>query len=320
MTWLLLIVPLLALLALGVIAVRFLPLWLQAKASGVPVSILDMWMMRLRLVDPLLVVTCLIALSKAGIRVEVPDLEAHLLSGGNLGAVTEGLIRAQKAGLDMDFRRLAAIDLAGRNVRAAVENRVHPKVLLCPAGGEQGEITGVCQDGVRLGVRMRATVRTDLNRLVGGAGEETIVARIGEGIVAAIGRAASHKDILARPEVISAYLLARGLDSGTCFDILSLDVADVEVKDNIGARLQAVQAETDKKIAQARAEIRRAAAVAVQTEMRAETLASYAAVVSARAAMPFAAAAAFREANVGVRRPLPGMVNSRLRWLWRPER
>jgi len=296
---------------------RFLPLWLQAKASGVPVSFLDMCMMRLRRVDPALVTNCLIALHKAGIAVLRVDAETHLLSGGDLGAVTDALIRAHKAGLGMDFPRLAAIDLAGRNVVTAVAARVNPKVLLCPPqGAPLPALYGVCRDGIRLGVRARATVRTNLNRLVGGAGEDTIVARIGEGIVGAIGRAASHKDILARPETISEHLLQRGLDSGTCFEILSMDIADVDVVDNVGARLQGVQAETDKKIAQAHAEIRRAAAVAAQAEMKAQTLGSYASVVTARASMPLAAAAAFREANVGMSRPLSAVASSRLRWQW----
>lgn len=319
--WLVLAVPLLLGVGFAAVFARFLPLWAQAKASAVPVSLLQMWMMTLRRVDPRQLVTSLVALSKAGLHVPAADLETHLLSGGSLAAVTEALIRAHKAGLDMDFRRLAAIDLAGRDVAAAVTSRVHPKVLMCPTA-ESGlpDISGVCQDGVRLGVRARATVRTNLARLVGGAGEETIVARIGEGIVAAIGRAASHKDILARPETISEYLLRRGLDSGTCFEILSLDIADVDVKDNIGARLQAAQAETDKKIAQAQAEVRRAAAVAAHTEMQAQTVGSYAAVVAARASMPAAAAAAFRQANVGRRRPLATLLGNRLRWRWWSDR
>ena len=299
------------------VLVRFFPLWLQARASGVPVSFVDMCMMRLRRVDPVLVTNCLIALHKAGIPVQRADAETHLLSGGNLGGVTDALIRAHKAGLGMDFPRLAAIDLAGRDVLAAVSARVNPKVLLCPPQGSPlPALYGVCRDGIRLGIRARATVRTNLSRLVGGAGEDTIVARIGEGIVGAIGRAASHKEILARPETISEHLLQRGLDSGTCFEILSMDIADVEVVDNIGARLQGTQAETDKKIAQAQAEIRRAAAVAAQTEMKAQTLGSYASVVAARASMPLAAAAAFREANVGVSRPLSAVASSRLRWQW----
>ena len=295
---------------------KFFNLWLQAKATGIGVSLLDMGFMWLRHVDPTRVVQSMIALSKAGVEVTRGQLETHVLSGGNLDSVTEALISAQKASLGVDFQQLAAMDLAGRNVASAVRARVNPKVLACPSEKKEGKahISGVCQDGIRLGVRARVTVRTNLARLVGGAGEETIMARVGEGIVAAIGRAASHKDVLQRPELISQHLLAHGLDSGTCFEILSVDIADVDVLDNIGARLQSAQAETDKKIAQAHAEIRRAAAVAVQGEMHARTMDMHAAVVAARASLPLASASAFREANFGRRRAWPQTVNARLRW------
>lgn len=298
--------------------VRFFPLWLQAKASGVPVGLWDMWMMRLRKLDPEQIVQTMIALTKAGIAVEHESMEAHVLSGGHLAPVVDALISAHKAGLEVSFPQVAAIDLAGRDVRNAVVNRVNPKVLVCPPERSGLDmISGVCQDGIRLGVKARVTVRTNLARLVGGAGEQTVLARVGEGIVAAIGRTLSHKEILARPEIISEHLLSRGLDSGTFFEILSVDIADVEVMDNVGARLQAARAETDKKIAQAHAEIRRATAVAAQHEMKAETLGSYSAVVKAKAAMPLAAASAFREANVGSPRPWPALAGGRLRWQWR---
>lgn len=306
------------LLVIGSLLARFFPLWIQAKATAVPVSLLDMVSMRLRKVDPALVVQTLISLTKAGVPAATDELEAHFLSGGRLERVGGALISAHKAGLGVSFRQLAAMDLAGRDVLAAVEGRVNPRVLVCPpAKSKLAAISGVCQDGVRLGVRARITVRTNLERLVGGAGEETVLARVGEGIVAAIGRSGSHKEILARPELIAEHLLGRGLDSGTSFEILSVDIAGVDVMDNVGARLQSFQAETDKKIAQARAEIRRATAVAAQLEMRAETLDSYAGVVVAKASLPLASAAAFRESNIGIPRPWPAPRPGRLSWQWR---
>ena len=312
----LLIVLLLA--GLGVAAVvvmMFLNLWLQAKASGVPLSIPTMLMMRLRRVQPAVVLQIAITLYKAGIRVEIDDLEAHVLAGGDLPGVADALISADKADLDMDFHRLAAIDLAGRDVVAAVNARVIPTVLLCPpTGSGQAAITGVAQDGIRLAVRARVTVRTRLDKLVGGAGGDTIVARVGEGIVAAVGRAASHRNILERPETISAYLLEKGLDSGTCFEILSVDVADVDVLDNVAARLRSDQAEADKRIAQAQAEVRRAAAVAAHQEMTARTRDMESRVVAASAVEPLAVASSLAEANMGRRQPLPPSLHPRLRW------
>ena len=308
---------LVALLVAGVLLASFLPLWIQAKATAIPVSLLDMACMRLRRVDPGLVVNTLVSLTKAGIPVQRAELEAQILSGGHLERVGEALISAHKAGLNVSFHQLAAIDLAGRDVLSAVNHRVNPRVLVCPPPNSKlSVISGVCQDGVRLGVRARITVRTNLERLVGGAGEETVLARVGEGIVGAIGRAASHKEILSSPETITGHLLDRGLDSGTCFEILSVDIAGVDVMDNVGARLQSFQAETDKKIAQARAEIRRAAAVAVQQEMRAETLKSQSNVVMATATLPLASASAFRESNIGVPRPWSAPRPGRLPWQW----
>ncbi len=309
---------LVAVLVAGALLARFLPLWIQAKATDIPVSLLGMVAMRLRRVDPALVVNTMVSLTKAGIPVTSDEMEAHFLSGGHLAAVGEALISAHKAGLDVSFRQLAAMDLAGRNVLAAVNGRVNPRVLVCPPPASKlAAISGICRDGIRLGVRARITVRTNLDRLVGGAGEETVLARVGEGIVAAIGRSDSHKEILSRPEHIAEHLLGRGLDSGTYFEILSVDIAGVDVMDNAGARLQSYQAEADKKIAQARAEIRRASAVASQLEMRAETLDSYAGVVMAKASLPLASASAFRESNVGLQRPWQAPRPGRLSWQWR---
>jgi len=291
------------LLAAGVVLATFFNLWVQAKATQVPVTLLEMVAMTLRQVSPTRVVSCKISLAKAGVEVDTADLEAHVLSGGHLEAVADALIAAHKADLGMDFRRLAAIDLAGRNVVDGVHTRVTPKVIPCPPSEARTQgICGVSKDGVRLAVRARVTVRTRLDRLVGGAGEETIVARVGEGIVSAIGRAESHRDILANPDLISAHLLAKGLDGGTAFEILSVDIADVDVLDNVAARLSSAQADADKRIAQARAESRRAAAVAARQEMRARTMEMTGRVVAARSRVPLALSSAFREVNLGVTR------------------
>lgn len=304
-----------ALLVAGLVLATFLNLWIQAKATQVPITLLDMLAMTLRKINPARVVSCKISLAKAGVDVETADMEAHVLCGGNLEAVTDALIAAHKAELGMDFRRLAAIALAGRDVVDGVRTRVNPKVIPCPPAGAKAQgVCGVSKDGVRLAVRARVTVRTRLDRLVGGAGEETIVARVGEGIVAAIGHAESHRDILANPDLISAHLLAKGLDSGTAFEILSVDIADVDVLDNVAARLRSAQADADKRIAQARAEIRRTAAVAVRQEMRARTVEMTGRVVAARSRVPLALSSAFREVNLGVAQP-PGVILSpRARW------
>jgi len=310
-------------LPIVVVALTFLfffGTWIRAKSSGVEVSFLTMVGMRLRNVDPNLVINCAIMLSKAGVSFNLGELEAQLLAGGNLLAVTEAAISANKAGLDFDFRRLAAVDLAGRDVVDAVRTRVQPRTFTCPEGRSAHDvITGVCRDGVRLGVRARVTVRTDLNRLVGGAGQDTVTARVGEGIVTAIGRAASHKEILEHPEAIAKYILERGLDAGTYFEILSVDISDVDVQDNVGARLQTTQADTDKQIARARAEIRRAAAVAAHQEMEARTLRMHSRVVGAEANVPLAMASAFQEKNLGRQRPLAASLNTRIAWKWNCE-
>ncbi len=302
------------LLAIGVVAM-FANLWIQARATGIPVGLLHMLMMRLRWINPAQVVNSLIVLDKAGIAVSPEQIEAHILSGGDIDAVVDALVRAEKADLGMGFAAIAAIDLAGRDVVDAVRTHVNPKVLVCPPPNSGlSYITGVCQDGIAVAATARVTVRTRLDRLVGGAGEETITARVGEGIVTAIGSAASHKILLESPENISRQILGRGLDSNTCFEILSVDIADVNIEDNVGARLQSEQAEADKRVAQARAEIRRAAAVAVHTEMQAKTTDMQSRVVGAGAVVPRGVAAAFQEGNLGRRARLPASQNPRLPW------
>jgi len=305
-----------AMVALVVVG-TFLPLWIRVRSTGLPMGFLDMLMMKLRRVDPEQIADCLVQLHKSGIFVKSGELEAHVLAGGDILAVTEALISAHKAGFDVGFPEIAALDLAGRDVVEAVNWRVRPKVVTCPAGN--GTINGVCQDGIRLGVRVRVTLRTDLRRLVGGAGEATIVARVGEGIVAAIGRARSHKDILERPEQITEYLLGHGLDSGTCFEIVSVDVADIDVLDNVSAILQSSQAAADKRVARAKAEVRRAAAVAVHQEMQARTVEMHGRVVAARAEVPHAVASGFQEGNVGRPTPFRALVHSRMRWKFRAD-
>jgi uncharacterized protein YqfA (UPF0365 family) len=298
-----------------ILCILFFKLWINAKAAHVPLSILRMAMMRLRRVEPARILDAAIRLWKSGEATAIDDLEAHVLAGGHIEAVVEALIAAQKAGLPVDFRTVAAIDLAGRDVVDAVQARVNPKVVTVPPlGAGVNGISGVARDGIRLEARALVTVRTRLERLVGGAGEDTIVARVGEGIVAAIGRASSHRDILAEPDLISAHLLDKGLDSGTCYEILSVDIADVNVVDNVAARLKSSQAEADTRIARAQAEIRRAAAVATHQEMKARTMESRAQVMVARATVPLALASAFAEANFGVKRPLRPSLNHRLRW------
>ncbi len=299
----------------GIIFAMYFQLWLHAKASGLSISVFDMLFMRLRRVDPQMVVESLIAMSKAGLDVELDDIESHYLAGGDLDSVVNAAIRVDKAGLGINFRTLAAIDLAGRDVVDAVMTHVNPKVLVCPAPKSGVDvISGVCRDGVRLTANARVTVRTRLDRLVGGAGEETIIARVGEGIVSVIGRSDTHKTILESPELISEHILSRGLDSGTCFEILSVDIADVNVDENIGARLQSEQAMADKRVAQAKAEERRAAAVAAHTEMQARTTESKSRVEANRASVPRAVAAALGEVNIGDLKPLPPNYNARMRW------
>jgi uncharacterized protein YqfA (UPF0365 family) len=264
-----------------------LGLWISSLAAGVKVSVFNLVGMRLRRVVPARIVMPLIKATKAGIQLSVNQLEAHYLAGGNVDGVVDALIASERAGIELPFEKAAAIDLAGRNVLEAVKMSVNPKVIETP------NISAVAKDGIELLVKARVTVRTNLERLVGGAGEATIIARIGEGIVTTVGSADSHKKVLENPDDISKLVLSKGLDSGTAFEILSIDIADIDIGRNIGAQLQSLQAEADKNIAQAKAEERRAMAVAKEQEMRAH-------VVEAEAEVPKALAYALREGKLGI--------------------
>ncbi len=279
-----------------VIFFRFIPigLWIRAWASGVRVSFMTLFGMRFRKVDPARIVDPLITATKAGLSLNIDALEAHFLSGGNVQRVVNSLISADKAGIPLDFRQATAIDLAGRDVFEAVQVSVNPKVITTP------KVAAMAKDGIQLLALARVTVRANVNRLVGGAGEETILARVGEGIVSTIGSAASHKAVLENPDMISKTVLAKGLDAGTAFEILSIDIADVDVGKNIGAELQTDQAEADKRIAQAKAEERRALAVAMEQEFKAETQSQRAKLIAAEAQIPMAIAEAFRAGHLGV--------------------
>ncbi len=270
-------------------------LWITALSSGVKVKIFkDLVGMRLRKINPHVIVRANITATKAGIDVEIPKLEAHLLAGGNVDKVVNALISADKAQLDLTFERATAIDLAGRDVLDAVKMSVNPKVIETPL------VAAMAKDGIQLKAVARITVRTNIDRLVGGAGEATILARVGEGIVSTIGSSESHKHVLENPDSISKVVLSKGLDSGTAFEILSIDIADVDVGANIGAKLQADQAQADLQIARARAEERRAAAVALEQEMNAEVARQKAKVIEAEAEVPKAIAEAFRSGNLGI--------------------
>lgn len=270
-------------------------LFITAYFSGVKVKIFrDLIGMRLRKVSPQVIVRNLIAATKAGLELNISLLEAHYLAGGNVTNVVNALISANKANLDLQFAKAAAIDLAGRDVLEAVKMSVNPKVIETPL------VSAVAKDGIQLKAMARITVRTNLERLVGGAGEATILARVGEGIVSTIGSSTTHKEVLENPDSISKVVLSKGLDAGTAFEILSIDIADVDVGTNIGAILQTDQAEADLKVARAKAEERRAAAVALEQEMTAEVARMKAKVVEAEAEVPKAIAEAFREGNLGV--------------------
>ena len=281
------------------IFVYFIPigLWISAVAAKVHISLLSLVGMRLRRVPPPLILKGLISATKAGIPVTSDQLEAHFLAGGNVLKVINALIAADKANIDLTFGRAAAIDLAGRDVLGAVQTSVNPRVIDAPA---TGTVAAVAKDGIQLQAKARVTVRTNIERLVGGATEETIIARVGEGIVTAIGSAQNYKEVLENPDKISKTVLAKGLDSGTSFEILSIDIADVDVGRNIGAQLQADQAEADLKVARAKAETRRAMAVAVEQEMKARVQEMQAKVVEAEAEIPKAMADAFRQGNLGI--------------------
>lgn len=274
-------------LAIVILYLVPLPLWVAAWSSGAYVGLMTLVGMRLRRVPPETIVNARISAVKAGLQISIDDLEAHFLAGGNVVRVVNALISADKANIEMPFKRAAAIDLAGRDVLEAVKMSVIPKVI------ETARIAAVAKDGIQLIAVSRVTVRTNIDRLVGGAGEETIIARVGEGMVSTIGSAATHKDVLENPDHISKNILSRGLDAGTAYEILSIDIADVDVGENIGAKLQIDQANADKQIAQAKAEERRAMAVALEQEMRAR-------VVEAEAEVPRAMAEAFRQGNLGI--------------------
>ncbi|HZM34050.1 MAG TPA: flotillin-like protein FloA [Burkholderiales bacterium] len=264
-----------------------IPLWIAAWASGAYVGLFTLVGMRLRRIPPNTVVTARISAVKAGLDISTNDLEAHYLAGGNVVRLVNAMISADKANIPLPFKRAAAIDLAGRNVLEAVQMSVLPKVIETP------KIAAVAKDGIQLIAVSRVTVRTNIDRLVGGAGEETIIARVGEGMVSTIGSAGTHKQVLENPDHISKHILSRGLDAGTAYEILSIDIADVDVGENIGAKLQIDQANADKQIAQAKAEERRAMAVALEQEMRAR-------VVEAEAEVPRAMSEAFRSGNMGI--------------------
>ncbi|MEM9671617.1 MAG: flotillin-like protein FloA [Cyclobacteriaceae bacterium] len=274
----------------------FIPvnLWITARFSGVRVGLLELVFMRIRKVPPSVIVNSLITATKAGLDLTASDLETHYLAGGNVPSVIKALISADKANIRLTFKQSTAIDLAGRDVFEAVQISVNPKVINTP------EVAAVAADGIQLMAKARVTVRANIAQLVGGAGEDTILARVGEGIVTSIGSASMHTDVLENPDKISKLVLQRGLDAGTAFEILSIDIADVNVGENIGAKLQIDQANADLKVAEAKAEERRAMAVAEEQEMRAKSQEARATVIAAEAEVPKALADAFRSGNLGV--------------------
>lgn len=274
----------------------FIPvgLWFTALVSGVRISLLQLILMRWRKVPPSIIVNSLIAATKAGLKLERDDLEAHYLAGGRVQQVINALISADKANIELSFKTATAIDLAGRDVLLAVQMSVNPKVI------DTKKVAAVAKDGIQLIAIARVTVRANIKQLVGGAGEETVLARVGEGIVSSIGSADSHKSVLENPDSISKVVLRKGLDSGTAFEILSIDIADIDIGKNIGAVLQMDQAQADKNIAQAKAEERRAMAVALEQEMKAKAQEARANVIQAEALIPQAIAEAFKSGNLGI--------------------
>ena len=274
----------------------FIPvgLWFSALVSGVRISLLQLVLMRWRKIPPAIIVNSLIAATKAGLKLNRNELEAHYLAGGRLKSVVNALISADKANMGLDFKAATAIDLAGRDVFEAVQMSVNPKVINAPP------VAAVAKDGIQLIAKARVTVRANIRQLVGGAGEDTVIARVGEGVVSAIGSANSHKSVLENPETISKLVLNKGLDSGTAFEILSIDIADIDVGKNIGAVLQMDQANADKNIAQAKAEERRSMAIALEQEMKARAQEARANVIQAEAEIPKAIAEAFRNGNLGI--------------------
>lgn len=294
------LITFLLLAAVAIIALSvfftFVPvmLWVSALASGVRIGIITLVAMRLRRVIPSRIVNPMIKATKAGLDLTINQLESHFLAGGNVDRVVNALIAAHRANIHLEFARAAAIDLAGRDVLQAVQMSVNPRVIETPT------VSAVAKDGIEVKVIARVTVRANIDRLVGGAGEETIIARVGEGIVTTVGSSNSHKDVLENPDMISRTVLGKGLDAGTAFEILSIDIADVDVGKNIGAQLQTEQAEADKQIAQAKAEERRAMAVALEQEMNARVVEMKAKVVEAESQVPQAMADALRDGKIGV--------------------
>ena len=290
----LMLVVVIILIALFFYFVPFL-LWLSARVSGVNISLLQLFLMRIRKVPPQVIVSGMIEAHKAGLNTITRDeLEAHYLAGGHVERVVHALVSAAKANIELDFKMASAIDLAGRNVYEAVQMSVNPKVIDTPP------VTAVAKDGIQLIAKARVTVRANIRQLVGGAGEDTILARVGEGIVSSIGSSLSHKEVLENPDSISKLVLRKGLDSGTAFEILSIDIADIDIGKNIGATLQIDQAQADKNIAQAKAEERRAMAIALEQEMKAKAQEAKAKVIEAEADVPRAMAEAFRNGNLGI--------------------
>jgi len=292
--WIALIVAAIIVISIFFYYVPFV-LWITAKASGVNISLLQLFLMRLRKVPPPIIVSSMIEAHKAGLNNIVRDqLEAHYLAGGHVERVVHALVSAEKANIDLAFQMATAIDLAGRDVFQAVQMSVNPKVIDTPP------IAAVAKNGIQLLVKARITVRANIKQLVGGAGEETVIARVGEGIISSIGGAETHKEVLENPDSISKVVLKKGLDAGTAFEILSIDIADIDIGKNIGAVLQMDQAQADKNIAQAKAEERRAMAVALEQEMKAKAQEARAKVIEAEAEIPKAMAEAFRSGNLGI--------------------
>ena len=288
---------LLAAIILLIIFFYFVPflLWISARASGVKISVLQLFLMRIRKVPPQIIVRAMIEAHKAGLQnITRDDLEAHYLAGGHVERVVHALVSAAKANIDLGFKMATAIDLAGRDVFEAVQMSVNPKVIDTPP------VVAVAKDGIQLIAKARVTVRAHIRHLVGGAGEDTVLARVGEGIVSSIGSSESHKTVLENPDSISKLVLKKGLDSGTAFEILSIDIADIDIGKNIGAALQMDQADADKNIAQAKAEERRAMAIALEQEMKAKAQEARAKVIEAEAEVPKAMAEAFRSGNLGI--------------------
>ena len=289
-----LLIGIIAILAVFFYFVPFL-LWISARVSGVRISLIQLFLMRIRKVPPQVIVRAMIEAHKAGLKTITRDeLEAHYLAGGHVERVVHALVSASKANIDLGFQMATAIDLAGRDVFEAVQMSVNPKVIYTPP------VTAVAKDGIQLIAKARVTVRANIRQLVGGAGEDTILARVGEGIVSSIGSSESHKQVLENPDSISKLVLKKGLDSGTAFEILSIDIADIDIGKNIGATLQMDQAQADKNIAQAKAEERRAMAIALEQEMKAKAQEARAKVIEAEAEVPRAMAEAFRSGNLGI--------------------